>query len=217
MNIGKMKPEEFILHIIKLYQNARIPRYVDQKIRRGRSHAISSLAEDLFASYLIASDSSVDLILVDQPVHIPELKVKFYPDITVIRKGKITAFLDLKMDLGWKRDGLIDLCLKDQKLIRSIRNLECSYKDGLTKDRMSYPIADTAVYDIVIISGENISKSLLKEQLEAVIPHRTDVAVHVLTTNEHPNTYGLNPDMLLEKLEINDSAFIDISKRIAAR
>ena len=209
-----MTPEEFLLKVIRLYQDARIPLYVDAKIRRGRSHSISSAAEDLFASYLLIGDPTIDFILVDQPVHVSDTKTTFYPDITIIRKGQITAFLDLKMDLGWKRRGLVELCRKDQALMQAIRGSDCIFKDGETKERKTYPISKSAVYDIVVVSGENIAQKLLDDQLAEAGQYAKDVMIHILTTNEHPNTYGYTPEALAEKIHIQHDAFARISKRV---
>lgn len=209
-----MSPKEFLERIIRLYQDARISKYADSKISRGRSHSISSVVEDLFANYLILSDSKIDKILVDQPVFVEGVKSTFYPDITVIRNGKISAFFDLKMDLGWNRDGLSGLCKKDKELIEVIRSKSCTFKDGSTKERGTYEISDSAVYDIVIISDQNIAKPKLDAQISEVEMLSDFVKVHILSKNEHPNTYGLEPAELLEKIEVNHSAFSVLANRI---
>lgn len=209
-----MSPDEFIQRIIRLYQDARISKYADSKISRGRSHSISSVVEDLFANYLILSDTKIDKILVDQPVFVEGVKSTFYPDITVIRNGKISAFFDLKMDLGWNRNGLSRLCEKDKKLIEDIRSKSCTFKDGSTKEPGTYEISDSAVYDIVIISDQNIAKPKLDAQLKEAELLTDYVKVHILSKNEHPNTYGLAPNELLAKIEIQENAFAELLRRI---
>ena len=208
-----MSPAEFILKIITIYHDARVSRYADQKIRRGRSHSISSIAEDLFASYLILNDPTIDLVYVDQPITVPGRLKSFAPDIVIVRNNIITAFLDLKMDLGYKRDGLIALCKKDQELLLLIRGHECAIKDGVTKERKIFSISPSAIYDLVIISGRNISKQKLMTQLEGASVYAGDVKVHVLTDNEHPNTYGVEPGLLLKRIKIHSSAFEDLRHR----
>lgn len=47
-----MTPEEFIKKIRDLYQQAKNPRYYHPRIRRGRSHSISALSEDLVAAFI---------------------------------------------------------------------------------------------------------------------------------------------------------------------
>ena len=209
-----MKPSDFILKIINIYQDARVSRYADKKIRRGRSPSISSIAEDLLASYLIYSDKEIDFIYVDQPIHIPNVVKSFIPDIVVVRNDVITAFLDLKMDLGYKRKGLIDLCEKDHKLLGLIRGKDCTIKDGQTKEKTSFAISESAIYDIVVVSDQNIGKATLKEQLSGAKTYNQDVSIHILTEKEHPNTYGVSPEELMDKLDIKNVAFDNMLTRI---
>ncbi len=209
-----MKPDDFILKIINIYQDARVSRYADKKIRRGRSPSISSIAEDLLASYLVYADKEVDLIYVDQPIHVPNVVKSFIPDIVIVRNNVISAFLDLKMDLGYKRKGLIGLCEKDQKLLGLIRGKECIIKDGQTKEKRSFVISKSAIYDIVVVSDQNISKTTLKEQLVGAQIYSQDVSVHILTEKEHPNTYGFSPKELMDRMQIKRAAFDHMLTRI---
>jgi hypothetical protein len=209
-----MTPQQFLLKIIGVYQDARISRYADEKIHRGRSHSISSVTEDLFASYLIYADPAISLIYVDQPLRVREYEKSFFPDIVIVKDEIITAFLDLKMDLGWKRRGLIDLCEKDQLLLSKIRGKSCTINDGVTKEKKTFTISSSAVYDIVVVSAENISKKLLADQLEGASKYGNDVSVHILTEKEHPNTYGYSPEDLISKIQINDDAFTEVVARI---
>ena len=146
-----MSPDELLERIINLYQDARISRYADSKISRGRSHSISSVVEDLFASYLILSDKEIDNVLVDQPVFVEGVKSTFYPDITIIRNGEITAFIDLKMDLGWKRDGLKELCEKREKEIYA------SHTQELNKAQLQR-IQETLKKLEVVQNGTNVRR-----------------------------------------------------------
>ncbi|MCX6725063.1 MAG: hypothetical protein NTX80_00730 [Candidatus Saccharibacteria bacterium] len=69
-----MEPKEFILKVIDSYVEARRSVFKDKKIHRGRSHTISSLAEDLLAYYLIKNDPNIEKIYVDQSVYFPDSK-----------------------------------------------------------------------------------------------------------------------------------------------
>jgi hypothetical protein len=209
-----MAPRDFIVKIVNVYQDARVSHYVDEKIRRGRSHSISSIAEDLLASYLIYADKEIDLIYIDQPVHVHDTVKSFIPDIVIVRNDIITAFLDLKMDLGYKREGLIDLCEKDSNLLKLVRNKSCTLNDGQTKIKRTFTISKSAIYDIVVISNKNIAKDKFEQQINGSKLYEKDVAVHVLTEKEHPNTYGLTPEELLERIQINEPAFNKMLSRI---
>lgn len=67
-----METKVFIESVIDLYKAARqitLPfAFESEKIRRGRSHTISSLTEDLFAYFLVNKFPQVDKIVIDQPI-----------------------------------------------------------------------------------------------------------------------------------------------------
>lgn len=212
-----MTKEQLIESIVGLYQDARVPKYQNQKISRGRSHTISSLVEDLFAIFLIENDSTIDKILIDQPIRLMGgVRKTIYPDITIIRGDQIVAFLDLKMDLGWMRDGVSKLCQKDQDIMNDNAGELCEYRYGESKEFSTrIKISNSAVYDIVVISDQNISKQTLENQREMINKNLHDkVMLHILTKKEHLNTYGIQPSALLDKIIIDDSAFEALFKRI---
>lgn len=127
-----MNNRNFIYKIIELYQTARKPKFPNKKIKRGRSHSIASSSEDLFAHFLI-NKVKPDLIYVDQPISIEGFKTQNYPDISIVHNNVVTAFCDLKMDMGWDRAGLFDLCKKQNKWIGGVRGKKCKIRDGVTK------------------------------------------------------------------------------------
>lgn len=210
-----MKPEDFILEIIQLYQDARVPKYNDKKIRRGRSRSISSTTEDLFAHYLLSNDHSIDCILVDQHMKVSNQKKAFYPDISIIRNGVITAFFDLKMDLGWMRNGLFEICKKDSLLLKKIQGKQLTNKVGEIEGINTLTISKNAIYDIVIISNKNINQFKIDEHIKKIkeSKFKKNVEVHILTSNEHPNAYGVSPKELLKMITIDKDTFRDIKKR----
>lgn len=208
-----MTPSEFIARVVTAYQNARVPQYVDEKVSRGRSHAVSSIVEDLFAYYLIANSSSINKIYVDQPISL-SIKKRIYPDIVVVKDNMIVAFIDLKMDIGWNRSGLYDLCKKHSDIIEAIRGTECSLRDGSTKETRHYTISDDLTYSIVIVSSTNISPIKLEEQLKLSRVLEPSVEVVVLCKKGRPNTYGTNPDEVIKTLDIDYGAFDKILKKV---
>jgi len=201
-----MENKEFILNIIKLYQEARISKFQDFKIRRGRSRSVSSDAEDMFALFL-SKKIDCDCIYVDQPISIDGRGVHFYPDIVIIKNNKITSFCDLKMDLGWKRDGLYSFCQKYKEYLALIKDKDCKIRDGITKEDKHYNISSTASFNVVIVSDQNINPKTLKNHLENIKKLGGDVEIYILSKKEHPNTYGYTKEKLIKKIEINDADF----------
>lgn len=198
----KVTPDLFISEVIRLYKEARKARVNNNRITRGRSHSISSHVEDIFAEFLAENLEKYNY-LVDQPISIEGKKNPIYPDIVLVDNDKITDLIDLKMDLGWNRNGFIAFCEKKEHLIEDIRNKGCRLKDGVTKEVKSFKIDKNLKYHIVIISDTNISKKRMKANLEGTSKLR-NVCVYSLSSNQHPNTYEEDK---LKDIKINIDQF----------
>ncbi len=209
-----MKPEDLILSIVKAYQAARKPYHKHERVRRGRSHSISSITEDLIAEFLATNDSSIDVIYVDQPIFIEKIKKQLYPDITIVRDGVIESFIDIKMDIGWNRQGLTDLCKAHYKIIRSIKGSECRMRDGLTKDLRALKISKSISYNVVLISRTNISPKILHTHEEKKQKLNPDVELFVLCDTGHPNTYGKTPKEIVKGLSISKESFKRLKNKL---
>lgn len=203
----------FILEIIQLYQSSRKTRYAHEKIKRGRSHSVSSLAEDLFAKYLV-ENIECDEIYVDQPVSVVGVKKVSYPDIVVVRGDTIIGTCDLKVDLGWNREGLVELCKKSFEYLKEIQGKECKINNGLiTKEIKNYKVSKKFFHNIVVISDKNINTTNLEEQRKEVKKKFGSlVNVFILSGGVHLNTYGVTAKNLMEKVTIRESEFDELLK-----
>ena len=212
-----MSPKELLLKITEAYQDARRPYQVDARIRRGRSHSVSSITEDLFALYLVSNDKTIDFVYVDQPVTFNSLKKIIYPDIVITRSGVVTALIDIKMDLGWNRNGLFDLCKKHHEVVKKIKCGECHLKDGMTKkgEKKIFTVSKDISYNVIIISNVNVSPLLLGSQLEQVRSLGPDVEVFILCDKGHPNSYDIEPNELIKKLGVNEAEFSRLRRKLS--
>lgn len=203
-----MKAEEFILRVVEAYRDARIPVIKDKKISRGRSRSVSSVAEDLFAYYLIKNDSAIENIFVDQSIYFADAKKSIYPDITVVKNGIVTAFIDLKMDMGWKRNELLNLCKKHGQTVTYAKGGRCRLKDGQTKEAKELKVSKSVSYSIVIISRRNSGNQLdtLRAGAKKLKP---SVETFLLCDSPkyHPNQYGIKPKALVQNLEVDTTEF----------
>lgn len=93
-----------------MYKEARKIKY-DDNITSGRSHFISSVTEDLFA-YFISNNLKGYKYLVDQPISIEGFSSSIYPDISLVNDDNIISLIDVKIDLGRKRNSFIEFCKK---------------------------------------------------------------------------------------------------------
>lgn len=208
-----MTSKEFLNKTIRLYHKARNSAFPHIKIFRGRSHSISSDSEDLFALFL-SDKIDCNAIYVDQPISVKGFSYQIYPDITLVCKGQITAFCDLKMDLGWKRDKLADFCTEQFQLMKKVRGKECKIRNGITKQDSQLKISKNASMNIVIITDQNIQPLRLKAHLEKAGKLKPAVEVFILTSGEHPNTYGLNRRVLKRKIKINEDQFESLLSKL---
>jgi len=119
-----MTPHELIREIISLYHSARILLYPHERLFRGESRPIASQTEDLFARYLIDRLPNDVVIYVNQTITTVNNngRIRIKPDLIVTRGQSITAILDLKMDLGYRRNEFPDFWLNADQLIPSLRN-----------------------------------------------------------------------------------------------
>lgn len=210
-----MNNKAFIYGIVKLYRKARKSKFPDKIIKRGRSHSISSSAEDLFALFLVRKIYP-DVIFIDQPISVNGFKIQNYPDIVVTYKKTITAFCDLKMDIGRKRSDLYNICNHHYRWLKKIRGRQCKIRDGITKKDSFYKISPRATYSVILISDKNINKDVLKKHIGKIRKLSPIVELFVLTSREHPNTYGISIDDLIKKIEIRDYEFLKLVDKLKA-
>lgn len=201
----KMTPIQFTEKVIELYNQARYSSYYHPKIRRGRSHTISAQVEDLLAAFLGFNLLKNFDIYVDQPISVGEIKKQLYPDIILSEQGTLKSFLDVKMDLGWNRDGFVKFCYDKNQEIQSVLSKNYSLKDGLTKGLTNGIISNELKYHVVIISDKNISKTKFIKNIEET-KYLSNVKVYCLTSNQHPNTYN-DIKTILELIKINNQQF----------
>ena len=209
-----MNERDLIYKITTLYRTARKSKFPNKKIKRGRSHSIASSVEDLFARFLM-NKAKPGLIYVDQPISIEGFKTQNYPDISIVHNNIITAFCDLKIDMGWNRTGLFSLCKKQNKWIGNVVGKKCKIRDGVTKTDSFYHTSGGATYNIVLISSQNINQALLNKQIQNSKRFNPKVEVFILTSGEHPNTYGISIKNLMKKILINKSEFKRLFEKLS--
>ena len=203
--------DNFVLNVIKNYRLARTSKFPDKKISRGRSHSISSSVEDLFANFLI-KNIGCDKILIDQPLSIEGVKKIIYPDITVIKNGHIVGFFDLKMDMGWNRDGLFELCKNNFDLVTLIGGRNCKLKNGEDKKISNFSINKECFYNIVIVNDGNIKSGKLENQIDGISKFISRVNVFILTSGKHLNTYNITANELMKEIKVRYDSFNKILK-----
>jgi len=201
----KMTSLQFTEKVIELYTRARHSSFYHPKIRRGRSHTISAQVEDLLAAFLGFNLLKDFDIYVDQPITVEGIKKQLYPDIILSEQGILKSFIDVKMDLGWNRDGFIKFCQDKDKEIDKTLSRKYNLKDGLTKKVSTGHISNMLKYHVVIISNKNISETKFNRNIEET-KTLNHLKVYCLTSNQHPNTYD-ELKTVLDSIKINNDQF----------
>jgi hypothetical protein len=212
-----MKDEKLIREIIFLYLKARTPIYPHKRIFRGESRSISSEVEDLFAKYLIEVLPQDTELFINQTIttgtKVQRLRVQ--PDIVVVRRDKIKAILDLKMDLGYKRDEFPKYWDKRDALIPKMRGKIFSLfqKNGNNKSQQYLEFYDKAKLFFILISDKNINPSQLSEVRKRQGKKKYSEP-YILTHKIHPNTYDKSINELIRIIDIDNKSFKKLNKEL---
>lgn len=205
-----MTPKDFIKETINRYHKARCPLYPHKRIFRGESRAIASEIEDLFARYLIACLPSKTKIFINQTITtgMGTERQRIKPDLIITRDGIITAILDLKMDLGYKRIEFLDYWKQRDKQILSLRGNEFSLfvKSGKYKTKTVLQFARDAKLLFVLVTDKNINPNLLAPvlKMKGKMPHSD---LFILSQVTHPNQYEMSISDVLKEIKINEQEF----------
>lgn len=202
----KMSPEEYFKKIIELYHQSRIPKYYNPNIKRGRSSSISSDIEDLTALFIALNNPKQCFYFIDQPMKFEGSTTK-YPDVVIQNhEGKIENLIDVKTDIGWKRDGLYPFCLEWEKRIESVKGTSTSFLQGEDKSIQHGDFTKNLKYHVVVVTKINSGNRLLSDY-ERVKNELTNVQLYILSDGIHPNNYKYSANETINKIIIYRDEF----------
>ena len=204
-----MTPEEFVEAVVDAYCNSRLLGRPHEKLRRGESRSVASEMEDLLAYYLVTRIPLIEKIFINQPLTVKD-QPRFKPDLVICQRSQICALVDVKIDLGYKRDQFPSTMRQADMRIAQLRGLHCSYlvKNGSKAERNSLPVAENARYLFAIISNQNVSPKLFGgfEEVAASLKKK-NTTLHVLTRDFHPNQPCHSKETVLNRIKICHDAF----------
>lgn len=208
----KMEPLEFIRKIIELYREARKPRFYHHSVKRGVSRSISGLTEDLL-SYFLAVNLTEDYdFFTDQNITFSEGIKTIRPDTVIVQNEVIKHIIDIKMDFGWKREGITEFCRMKNEIIKKIKGksgkVQILNPDGITKEKKIFILSNQLIYHIILISRENISKEKLDKHLQNIKNLKLEnIEIYILTSGIHPNIYEKSLEDVLNSIKIHKAEF----------
>ena len=209
-----MTPDDFVVAVVDAYIASRAPIRLHEKLRRGESRSIASETEDLLAYYLVSQIPSIDRIFINQPLTTNTGR-RIKPDLVICRRSQITDFLDVKIDLGYKRKTFEVTLLQTDKRMGELRGqtFDISAHNGTNRERSAFSLAHNARYHFVIISDRNVSQAIFRG-FEKRASSLSNVAFHVLTRSCHPNENHWPKDTIMKNIEICHQAFKNLELEI---
>ncbi len=189
-----MSPKVFFDEVDLLYNDAEkiYEKYQRPNLYRARQHSVSSLAEDLMAAFLYDNLKpyfrGVDLyFMVDYPIQPNNQGSLIIPDLAIIVERNIpllVSYLDIKTDLGYKRDYFNRLpaivnCIQRLRSAKAIKKT--------TNDGRAIAVSDNLIWRTVVLSDENIHRDLLARNKKEAVLHSPDFKLYFLSGNKHPN------------------------------
>jgi hypothetical protein len=192
-----MTQQDFLAEVINIYAKSRqvvLPSGLEitDKIRRGRNHTVSGMLEDLFACFLLKNFPSIDKIAIDQPLTIRQSAKKakvLYPDLLLIQNDEIKAIVDIKTDMGRKREELENILISSSNNVITMQGKVMSYKDGITKQVFTITANQNLQSFIVVISRKNINPVTVEKHLANIQANKNiiNARLYFLTDGIHPN------------------------------
>ena len=130
-----------------------------------------------------------------------------YPDIFIVNEHNyVTDLIDVKTDLGWNRNGMMDFCRDRESLINQFKNQHVIFKIGKSKEIKHSTFDQSVKYHILIISLVNSGKEII-EQYPLINKKLTNIELYILSRDTHPNSYKYPQDELIDQIKIDESEF----------
>lgn len=216
-----MKPTDFFKELIGLYSEAGKSKFPNQNVFRGRNASVSSSLEDLFADFLAKNNPNKCTYYIDQPMKFGLEKFPKYPDIAIQNQdGVIEHLIDMKADLGWNRNGMLEFCSKWSKRIEDVKTHPTTFNNGNSKDPVTGKLVGTKRdgvfsenlhYHIVVATQYNSGNKVVDDYKEVNNKDNFEfknVSLYILSgAKKHPNDQTISQEELLNKMDIRPDEF----------
>jgi hypothetical protein len=174
----------FAADVVADYWAARTPLVPDNRLTRCTARVTSSLAEERLAHLLLLQSPDIEHIYVDCRIYpAPGMDGQMRkPDLVVKTAGEIKRLVDVKMDMGYMRQGrLMPLAENAAVLLHNRGRIVRVAGEAMQ-------MAERCKYVLLVPSGLNIDAAIRDAQIAEANNLDQDVAVRVLWPNHHPNS-----------------------------
>lgn len=209
---------EYFKSVVELYRKAQREKNIDINIWRGRKKTISAEVEELTADYINKKNEGKFNIFVDQQIRLAPGRtgIKYLDLILQPRSGsqQIKTFIDLKIDLGFKRNDLYNYCQFWNDTISGITvtDRKVDLKFGSKDETRPADLSEDLRLHIVILALKNSGD--ICDEISEIEKKFSKVSLYVLSHGAHPNDYSLNNTQDLNGLNIQEKEFDRLMKAI---
>lgn len=195
-----MEVKILVEQIHNLYKEAKNSKYQHDRIFRGEGRSISSEMEDLFASFLIDKLPTNTSLFINQTITTgtKETRIRIKPDIVVVRDNTIKSIIDLKMDLGYKRNEFGEFWDARDSQMSELYNkvFSLNKKDKGVETKLELVFSKNAKLFFIVVSDKNINEAQLGE-IKSRIGKKINSEVYFLFEGVHPNSTKTSIDELI--------------------
>lgn len=206
-----MTSHEFIEKIRNAYLKARNCSYQPVSnshiLRRGTSHTISSIAEDIFAGYCVEKVSRPEdyEVIADPQISFSGTELRnindkksllIRPDVAICKNKTVTCLFDLKMDLGYNRSDFMKQAITKNQQINLIKNRNAKINGEV------YFISPDIMFNYLLLSEKNGLKGLHSQNM-VTIKTLENIDAFILSDGDHLNSYNLKSTFTANELEFN--------------
>jgi hypothetical protein len=187
-----MTIENVFEKLVEHYKEASLitAPYRAHNIFRRRQYSISSISEDLFAYFLQQHFSTIYefpiYFMVDYPM-VPVAGSKMFPDIAIIIEEKepvLASYIDLKTDLGYKRDYFNQY----PAIVEKITQLrKAGFTGTRTIEEVPVKVLPQLKWRTVVLSKKNSDGKNFDEILKAAFAISNQFEIYFLADKQHPN------------------------------
>ena len=190
-----LQPAPFLEYVVDEYFRARRLRTEHPRVTRGESRNVSADVEDIFATEVANSFPSIEHIYVNQTLTstLGRIDGRMKPDLVICKGSTIHLLIDLKMDVGYKRQDFVVAAALRAEEVRSLRGKTVSLwkKMDNSRKRLEYTIDQNTLYAYVVVTDDNLSGSDYND-IKSCIGKLPELRIFTLVTGTHVNLYNVS-------------------------
>jgi hypothetical protein len=216
-----LRPSPFLEYVVDEYFRARRLRTEHPRVTRGESRSVAADVEDIFATEVANAFPSIDHIYVNQTLTSTAGRIdgRMKPDLVVCQGSSVRLLIDLKMDVGYKRQDFVVAAALRADEVRNLRGKTVSLwkKVDDSRKRLEYMVDPATIYAYVVVTDDNVS-AFDYANIKQCVSELPEIRLFTLVTGTHVNLYKVSEEDAKATVLANacTSEFNELSALIAA-